>query len=72
MNSESYKIQRLFIKYVNLYLKKILFYFENPEQRKKVKEEYFTEWNNMGLPITINKLEDGWQKIVKEAYYDAI
>jgi len=71
MNSTSYKLNKLFLKYVSVHLTKILLVFENPDMRKQIKHEFFNHWSELGLPITQTKLEYGWQKIVKGAYYDA-
>lgn len=72
ISKPQYRLNRLFVKYVQVYLKKILLYFDEPEQRKLLKQEYFNEWHKNGLPITNERLEMGWSRIVKGAYNDAI
>ena len=68
MTSIEYRMHQLFLKYVSVYLKKILIVFDDPTERKKVKQEYFTLWEEHGLPISIDKIENGWNIIQRGAY----
>lgn len=61
-------LKQVFLKYVQVYLKLVLFYFDLPEERKRLKQEYFTKWEEIGLPISLTRLENGWSKIVRGAY----
>lgn len=56
--------------YCMIYRKRLLKHFDNPDMRKKIKEQFYKDYVNYGLEVSELILDNGWERYIIQQVYN--
>lgn len=59
------KWEKDFYFYCQIYRQRLIYHFDNPEERKQIKQNYYNDHINYDLKVTAQILDNGWLSIVE-------
>lgn len=59
------KLEKDFFFYCQIYRQRLIYHFDNPDERKRIKQDYYNDHINYDLKVTSQILDNGWLSIVE-------